>query len=143
RVEDRGYHAELAGEVPGQLGDQFELPAEGVLVALQWLKPVEVRGAGDDARGRGRPRVAVVVHDLEEVQVVGLDVLDVGSDSPRAGDGLGTEVIQEGEGRRVRLPARQHRIDTLDLVHGEPPGLSVPAGHRSRQTSWPGGGAFP
>src|SRR4051794_31534648 len=94
------------GAAPGELPDHLELPPEGVLDAVEHLKSVEVLDAGEHARAVKRARVAVVVHDLQEVEVVGLQVAEVGPDRFRAGDGVGAEVVPEGDGRPVRrLPA--------------------------------------
>ena len=62
-------------------------------------------------------RIAVVVHDLQEIEVVGLEVPDVSLDGfgpePRR-----AEVVPERKRRPIGSFACQHGMDACYFVHG-------------------------
>jgi len=107
----------VAAKVVRERADQLELPAEAVFIAAQDGEALEIGDGRDDAVRAPRPRVAVVVHDLEEVEVVRLDVPHMSLDRPRACELVRREVMPEREWRPVGLASVEDRLDAFDLVH--------------------------
>ena len=127
RIEDGRRHEKLAGEAFGQGADELQLPPEGVLIATKDFQAVKIVDLSDHPAGRRRARVAVVVHDLHKVEVVGLDVSDVGLDGRRSGQSTGTEMVPKRQGRPVRLASFEDGSDALNLIHGpQPPRSEAP-----------------
>ena len=93
------------------------MPAENVLVAPHRGKPVQVGDVLDDTVGAVRQRVSPVAHDLQKVEIVGLDVAHVGLDGLWPPNGIGAKVVPERHGQTIGLGARKNGRNTLDLVH--------------------------
>ena len=79
---------------------------------------VQVGRRGDHARGELEARVAIVVHDFQKIQVIGLHVANVCLDGCGAGDVIGVEMVPERDGRPIRLAALDNGSDSFDFVHG-------------------------
>ena len=118
RVEDRGRHADMPRRVPDQGPDQVQLLPKGILNAIEDREAVQVTNVGHHAVGQGMARIAVVVHEFEEIEVVYFDVAQVGLDGFWPRGSLRWEVVPKRQRRPVRLPARQHGGKAFDLVHG-------------------------
>jgi len=63
-------------------------------------------------------RVAVIVHDLQEVEIEHLDVGDVGLHRRLSADPIGGKVVPEADRRAVRTAAFDDAEDAFDSVHG-------------------------
>ena len=102
----------------GQRPDEFELSPQVVLVAVENRQLVEIAGPLDHAVAQRVARVAAVIHDLHEVEVIGLDVANVRLDGRWPDSALGAEVMPKRHGRPVRSPTLKDRDNTFCLVHG-------------------------
>jgi len=94
-----------------------ELGAERRVRGIEGLEPRQVGRRGDDFHALGHG-VIVVVHQLEQVQVVVLEELQVHLGGALGGGVLVAEVVPHAEGRAIHRLARQRGPHPLDLVHG-------------------------
>jgi hypothetical protein len=98
---------------------RLELGAERGLDRVEGLEPGQVRGGRDHFQA-GRRGVVVVVHQLQQVEIVVVEEFEVHLRGALGGGVLVAEVVPDGEGRPVDGLPRQRGPHPLDLVHGAP-----------------------